>query len=255
MKAKPSPTPSAPRKRILLVDDHPLMREGITQWIQRAPDLEVCGEAGSAAEALELVGRLNPDLVLTDISLPGRNGIDFLKDLRAQHPRVPALVLSMHDENLYAGRALRAGARGYIMKRTGGERVLQGIREVLAGRIAVSTEMATHLLEEYSGVRPQSAKRPLPQISDREFEVLALMGEAKSNREVAAQLRLSPKTVETHRLNLMRKLKVTNAAQLMRLALQYAEGEALGDSGGGEPIPPRRLPTGRVKTRPNPATS
>jgi DNA-binding NarL/FixJ family response regulator len=190
----------------------------------------VCGEAATAAEALQLTGRLKPDLVLTDISLPGRNGIEFLKDLRAQHPRVPALVLSMHDENLYAGRALRAGARGYIMKRAGGERVLQGIREVLAGRIALSADMATQLLEEYSGVRRQSSKRPLPQLTDREFEVLSLIGEARSNREIAAQLHLSPKTVETHRLNLMRKLKVTNAAQLMRFALQYAEAAAAGDA-------------------------
>jgi DNA-binding NarL/FixJ family response regulator len=230
MKAKPPRLAAVPRKRILLVDDHPLMREGISQWIARAGDLEVCGEAATAAEALQLTGRLKPDLVLTDISLPGRNGIEFLKDLRAQHPRVPALVLSMHDENLYAGRALRAGARGYIMKRAGGERVLQGIREVLAGRIALSADMATQLLEEYSGVRRQSSKRPLPQLTDREFEVLSLIGEARSNREIAAQLHLSPKTVETHRLNLMRKLKVTNAAQLMRFALQYAEAAAAGDA-------------------------
>jgi len=211
------------RKRILVVDDHPLMREGVAQWVQKAPDLEVCGEAESASQALSLVQKLKPDLVLTDISLTGRNGLELIKDLGALQPNLPVLVLSMHDESLYAGRALRAGARGYIMKRAGGDRVLQGIREVFQGRIALSPEMATLLLEEYSGRRSRSGRTSLPQLTDREFEVLQLLGEAKSNREMAEQLHLSPKTVETHRMNLMRKLKLKNAAELMRFAIQYLE--------------------------------
>jgi DNA-binding NarL/FixJ family response regulator len=225
-KAKSHSAPAP--KRVLLVDDHPLMREGVARWIQRASDLEVCGEADSAAAALSLVQKLEPDLVLADIALPGRNGIELIKDIVVFHPNVPVLVLSMHDESLYAGRALRAGARGYLMKQAGGDRVVQGIREVLQGRIAVSPKMATHLLEEYSGRRPRSRHSPLPHLTDREFEVFQLLGEARSNREIAEQLHLSPKTVETHRLSLLRKLKLKTSAELMRFAIQYIEKEASG---------------------------
>jgi len=228
MKAKPKNPPSSQRKRILVVDDHPLMREGVAQWIQRAPGLEVCGEAESAAQALSLVEKLKPDLVLTDISLTGRSGLELIKDLGALRPGLPVLVLSMHDESLYAGRALRAGARGYVMKRAGGDRVVEAIREVLQGRIAISPEMATHLIEEYSGRRPRSERTALPNLTDREFEVLQLLGEAKSNREIAEQLHLSPKTVETHRMNLMRKLNLKKTAELLRFALQYTETETIG---------------------------
>ena len=228
MKPKSQPRAASARKRILIVDDHPLMREGVAQWIQRAPQLEVCGQAESAAEALSVAAKLKPDLVLTDISLTGRNGLELIKDLRALYPELPVLVLSMHEESLYAGRALRAGARGYIMKRAGGDRVVAAILEVLRGRIAVSPETATHLLEEYSGRRSRSGRTALPNLTDREFEVFQLLGEARSNREIAQQLHLSPKTVETHRMNLMRKLKLKSAAELLRFALQYAEKEASG---------------------------
>lgn len=232
MKRKPARhAPDSKRKRILVVDDHPLMREGIAQWIKRAADLEVCGEAETAAQAVSQIEKLKPDLVLTDISLTGRSGLDLIKDVQALRPELPVLVLSMHDESLYAGRALRAGARGYIMKRAGGDRVVAGIREVLQGRIAVSAAMATQLLEEYAGRRSRSGRTELPNLTDREFEILQLLGEARSNREVAEQLRLSPKTVETHRMNLMRKLKLKNPAELLRFALQYVERE---DSGHWE---------------------
>ncbi len=222
MKSKPK------RKRILVVDDHPLMREGVAQWIQRAPGLEVCGQAESAAQALEMAGKLKPDLVLTDISLTNSNGLELTKDLHSLQPGLPVLVLSMHEESLYAGRALRAGARGYIMKRSGGDRVVQAIGEVLQGRIVLSPEMATHLLEEYSGRCSRSGRASLPSLTDREFEVLQLFGEAMSNREIAQQLHLSIKTVETHRMNLSRKLKLKNAAQLLRFALQYAQRDSDG---------------------------
>lgn len=226
MKRTPASPPPLPRKRILLVDDHPLMREGIAQWIQRAPDLEVCGQADSAAAAVKLAEKLGPDLVLTDISLDSRNGLELIKDLHARLPKLPVLVLSMHDESLYAGRALRAGARGYIMKRAGGDSVVEGIRTVLKGGYAVSPSMATHLLEEYSGRKVRQGRSPVSLLTDREFEVLQLFGEAKTNREVAAHLNLSPKTIETHRLNIMRKLSLKNSAELMRFALQSVEQEA-----------------------------
>ena len=224
--------PARPRKRILVVDDHPLMREGVAQWICRTADLEVCGEAESAAQALSLAEKLKPDLVLTDIALAGRNGLELIKDLGAVQPDLLVMVLSMHEESLYAGRALRAGARGYVMKRAGGDRVIEAIREVLQGHIAVSPEMATHLLEEYSGRRTHSQRVPLPSLTDREFEVFQLVGEAKSNREIGEQLNLSAKTVETHRMNLTRKLKLKSAAELLRFALQYVEREASGDLEG-----------------------
>ena len=219
---------AAARKRVLIVDDHPLMREGIAQWIRRRPELEVCGQAESASAALPLIQRLKPDLLLTDIALPGRNGIEFIKDVRALHPVLPVLVLSMHDESLYAGRALRAGARGYLMKEVGGDRVVQGILEVLQGRIVVSAEVATHLLEEYSGRRSRPGRSPLPHLTEREFDVFQLLGEARSNREIADQLHISTKTVESHRLNLMRKFKLKAVSQLMRFAIQYVEKEACG---------------------------
>jgi DNA-binding NarL/FixJ family response regulator len=178
---------------------------------------------------MQLIARVKPDLVVAELSLPDRNGLEFLKDLRDQFPDLLVLVFSMHDEGIHAGRVLRVGARGYVMKRADGPGILQAMREVLAGRIAVSQEISTQLLEEYSGLRTQSPRTREPLLTDREFEILSLLGAAKSNREVAALLHLSPKTVESHRLNLMRKLKVANSAQLMRYAIQHSEGETFGN--------------------------
>lgn len=227
MKARSRISSKPARKRIFIVDDHPLMREGIRQWVGRTPGLEVCGEAESAVQAMAGIRRSAPDLVLVDISLPGRSGLELTKDLRARRPDLPVLVLSMHGEGLYAARALRAGARGYVMKRSGGDRVVSAIREVLAGHIAVSQEAATFLLESYTGRHPAGAPRPVPNLTDRECEVLQMVGEAKSNREIAEELRLSPKTVETHRMNLVRKLELKNSAELLRFALRYsANGNA-----------------------------
>jgi DNA-binding NarL/FixJ family response regulator len=160
--------------------------------------------------------------------LPGRNGIELIKDLVALHPGLPMLVLSMHEESLYAARVLRAGARGYIMKRAGGGRVVEAIREVLQGRVAVSSETATRLLDEYSGRKTRSTHTNLPHLTDREFEIFHFIGEAKSNREIAEELHLSPKTVETHRLNLMKKLNLKSRAELLRFALQHVERETAG---------------------------
>jgi DNA-binding NarL/FixJ family response regulator len=230
MKTKSKEPVPTKKKRILLVDDHPLIREGLTQWINRSGDLEVCGEAESAAQAMSRVEKLKPDLVLVDISLAGGDGLELVKSLRALQPDRPLLVLSMHDESLNAGRALRAGARGYLMKRVGGERIVEAIREVFQGRIVLSPAMATHLLEEYSGNSSLSGGQSiLPNLTDREFEILQLLGEAKSNREIGERLHLSHKTVETHRLNVMRKLKLRNSVKLLRFAMQFVDKDACGN--------------------------
>ena len=223
---------AAERKSVLVVDDHPLMREGAVHWVERTPDLRVCGQAESAGEALSLIEKLKPDLVLMDISLASGSGLELTKDLKALQPDLPVLIFSMHDESLYAGRALRAGARGYVMKRAGGDRLIEAIRQALHGRIALSPEMSTRLLEEYSGRRSRSGRTALPSLTDREFEVFQLVGEAKSNREIAERLHLSAKTIETHRMNLTRKLKVKSPAELLRFALQYTEKEASAGSNG-----------------------
>lgn len=223
MQRKRSPEGGGKRKRVLLVEDHPLTREGLSRWINSEPDLEVCGEAGSGPQAISAVEQLQPDVVVTDISLPAGNGLELIKDLRVRHPNLPVLVLSMHDESVYAGRVLRAGARGYIMKCAGGAGVVHAIREVLQGRLAFSPETTFHLLGGSGPRSSRSGRTELQHLTDREFEILQLLGEAKSNGEIARQLRLSIKTVQTHRINLAHKLKIHSAAELLRFALQYAE--------------------------------
>ncbi|MEO6873947.1 MAG: response regulator transcription factor, partial [Opitutaceae bacterium] len=216
-KAKAQPTPSrarpaAPaslaRQRVMIVDDHPFMRAGLAQLIERQPDLLIGGEAGSPAEALQKLAGSRVDLVLADMTMPGRSGLEFIKDLHAVHPDLPVLVISMHDELVYAERALRAGARGYIMKEAGGESLLVAIRQVLTGRVYVSPRMAALLLESFSGGKVRDAHSPLGKLTDREFEIFQLIGQGRSTRDIAQQLHLSPKTVDVHRSNLRQKLEL-----------------------------------------------
>jgi DNA-binding NarL/FixJ family response regulator len=215
------------RQRILIVDDHPMMREGLAQLINHEPDLEVCGQAEKAGEAIECVTKLKPDIVLADISLPDRNGLELIKDLQSMRPGLPILVISMHDEALYAERVLRAGARGYVMKQEGGKRLMEAIREVLAGRISVSNKMSASLLELFSGRRSQSNRSPMEKLTDREFEVFQLIGQGRSTREIAAQLHLSVKTVEVHRLNAKTKLDLHSATELIRYAVRWVEAQGM----------------------------
>lgn len=215
------------KKRVLLVEDHPLTREGLARWINGESDLEVCAETGTAPEAISLVEKSGPDIVVTDISLPAGNGLELIKHLQARHPELPVLVLSLHDESVYAGRVLRAGARGYIMKNSGGEGVVKAIREVLRGHLAFSAEITLRLLGGY-GKRPVRSDRvDLPNLTDRELEVLQMLGQLKSNAEIARQLHLSIKTVQTHRMNLSHKLNLKSAAELLRFALQYDQKAGL----------------------------
>lgn len=213
----------AEKTRLLILDDHPMMREGLAQLINNEPDLIVCGQAGTGVEGLELVTKLKPDLLLADISLPDRSGIEVIKDSLALHPEVPVLVISMHDETLYAERILRAGARGYIMKQEGGQKLMAAIRQVLNGKVYVSEKMSASILESFSGRAASASRTAMQKLSDREFEVLQLIGQGKGTSEIAKQLNLSAKTVEAHRANMKRKLELKTGPELVRYAVRWVE--------------------------------
>lgn len=215
--------PAPPRRRILLVDDHPFMRAGLAQLIDRQADLMVCGEAGNPAEAYQQLAKTKPDLVLTDLTMPGRSGLEFIKDLKATEPNLAVLVISMHDEVVYAERALRAGARGYIMKEAGGENLLAAIRQILSGAVYVSPKMSARILEGLSAAKPRGSSSPIEKLTDREFEVFQLIGQGKSTRDIAEQLHLSPKTVDVHRSNIKEKLELRDATALIRHAVRWVE--------------------------------
>jgi DNA-binding NarL/FixJ family response regulator len=227
--AKSKPT----KKRILIVEDHPMTRDGLVYLINGEADLQVAWKAENAAQALQTVTRENPDLVLTDITLPDKNGLELIKDLRAIRPELAILVVSMHDESLYAERALRAGARGYITKQEGGERLMKAIRQVLAGSIAVSDRIAARIMEAFSGRTLGNENSPVSKLSDREFEVYQLIGRGKSTKEIAHQLHLSEKTVAVHRGHIKEKLGITSAGELTHHAIRWVEGQAPAGSKNG----------------------
>jgi DNA-binding NarL/FixJ family response regulator len=213
------------RKKILIVDDHPMMREGLAQLIAREADLEVCGEAEDAGEAMKAVSSLNPDLVLIDITLTGKNGIELIKDIRAFSPDVLMLVISMHDESLYAERVLRAGGRGYIMKQEGGKRMMLAIRRVLDGQIYVSEKISAKILDLFSGRRSQSENSPLERLTDRELEVFQKIGQALSTKEIGQQLHISGKTVEVHKGHIKEKLGLKSTRELISYAARWVAGQ------------------------------
>ena len=227
-KKKPAPaspvTPAAPaRRRIMIVDDHPFMRAGLAQLIDRQTDLQVCAEAANPAEALQRLATGGIDLVLADMTMPGRSGLDFLKDIVALHPGLPVLVVSMHDELVYAERALRAGARGYIMKEAGGENLLAAIRQIFGGLVYVSPRMSALLLDSFSGRKTRDAESPFGKLTDREFEIFQLIGRGRGTREIAQQLGLSTKTVDVHRANIKAKLDLKDTPALVRHAVRWVE--------------------------------
>jgi DNA-binding NarL/FixJ family response regulator len=226
--AKPAPKTKTPseasaRKRILLVDDHPMMRAGLAQLINRQPDMCICAEAGQPSEVFSLFAQAQPDLVLTDLTMPGRGGLEFIKDLVALSPGLPILVISMHDEVVYAERCLRAGASGYIMKESGSENLLAALRCVIAGQRYVSPRVSESILRNLSAKKPRGSDSPIQALSDREFEVFQLVGLGKSTREIAAQLHLSPKTVDVHRGHIKEKLGLTDVTALIRYAVRWLE--------------------------------
>lgn len=209
------------KRRILLVDDHPLLRQGIAQMVNDEPDLEVCAEAEDRPSAMEAVGRSAPDLAVVDLSLKDQSGIELIKDLRVRYPEVQILVLSMHEESIYAERVLRAGARGYIMKREASDKVLVAIRRVLAGEVYVSAGVTRDLLERATG-RKTEAPSALSVLSDRELEVLMLIGKGHGTRQIARQLQISTKTVEAHRANIKTKLNLSSGNELLQRAIGWA---------------------------------
>jgi DNA-binding NarL/FixJ family response regulator len=213
------------QKRILIVDDHPMMRQGLAQLIGAESDLAICGESENAESALDAINSLKPDLVLADISLPGKNGLELIKDFQAMQPGLPVLVISMHDESLYAERVLRAGGRGYIMKQEGGKKLMQAIRQVLDGKIYVSEKMSADILEIFSGRRDGAESSPVEKLTDREFEVFQLISQGKGTRDIAEKLHLSVKTVDVHRTNIKTKLKLKSASELIRYAVRWSESQ------------------------------
>lgn len=216
--------PAQAKQRILIVDDHPMMREGLAQLIDHEPDLVVASQADSASQALQIIEKSAVELVLVDISLPDKSGLELIKDIQTLCPNLPILVVSMHDESLYAERVLRAGGRGYIMKQEGGKKLMQAIRQILGGRIYVSEKISAKILESFSGHRSDS-QSPVEKLSDREFEVFQLLGQGRGTREIAEHLHLSIKTVEVHRANIRKKLELTNGSELVRYAIRWNEAQ------------------------------
>ena len=216
------------KTKILIVDDHPAMRQGMTLVINREPDLEVCGEASNREETLALIRRVTPDLAIVDISLQDRRatGLELISDLRAQFANLPVLVMSMHDEELYAERALRAGARGYLMKHEPISEILVALRRIAGGEIYLSARMNQYFLQAHiEGRTGQSPRTGIDQLSKREFEVLQLLGKGLPPREIGKALNLSVKTVESHRLNMRKKLGCGTAAQLNQYAVNWMHSQ------------------------------
>jgi DNA-binding NarL/FixJ family response regulator len=221
MSARTTPTMAPSKHRILLVDDHAIVREGFAEIINAHAGLEVCGEAATAPEAIAAVARLTPDLVVVDLTLQGGSGLDLIKNLKAIHPLLPMVVLSMHDETLYAERALRAGALGYVMKREDSSVVLEAIQSALRGQLFLSKVMRERMLHKMVGGAPPAEASNLAHLSDRELEVFQLLGEGRTTSQIARKLHLSVSTVETHRAHLKEKLNLTNGAELMRAAVEW----------------------------------
>jgi DNA-binding NarL/FixJ family response regulator len=214
-------------KRIVIVDDHPLFRKGLEELIHSDGTFAVCGEAGNASEAIDVIRKLNPDLAIVDLSLPGANGIELIKNIRAEFPKLPILVLSMHDESLYAVRALRAGAGGYVMKHEAMANVVHAIQEVFRGRPYLSPAMAAQVITKFAGGQVEGEPDPTERLSDRELEVLELIGKGTEVRGIAKLLHLSPKTVETHRSHIKEKLQLKNAREVTRFALQWLSARSV----------------------------
>jgi DNA-binding NarL/FixJ family response regulator len=211
--------------RVFLIDDHPIVRQGLALFIDREPDLMVCGEAEGAASAPQAIRDSNPDFIVLDISLDGPDGLELLKTLRTTYPNLPVLVLSMHDESTYAERALRAGANGYIMKQEATEKVLVAIRRILHGEMYLSERLTNRMLQHFIRGSAPSAESPLSNLSDRELEVFRLIGDGHATRQIADELHISVKTVESYQAHIKEKLALRSARELVQHAIKWSVSE------------------------------
>lgn len=230
LESSPVATPSSDaqaKRKIMVVDDHPIFRMGIVKLLEDQGDLSVCGEVASAIEALSALRDRPCDAVIVDISLPGANGIELIKQIKAEHPTIPILIMSMHDESLYALRALRSGALGYVMKREGPEAIVEALRKVLSGQICVSSSFGEQLIFKMARGQETGNGSPIDALSDRELEVLHLVGQGQSSQQIATSLHLSVKTIESHRLHIKEKLGFKNAAEMVRFAMDWHADQSL----------------------------
>lgn len=214
-------TSGQPQKKVFIVDDHPVFRDGLVSIVAQVPGVVVCGEAGDARTAFDAISQLKPDLVLMDINLPGKSGLELLQDVHAMRPDLPVLVISMHDEQLYAERVLRAGGRGYIMKQEGPDKMRDAITKVLDGQVYASERTAASILDALSRPRSIASTSTVGKLTDRELEVLRLTGQGKDNRAVAQELHISLKTVDTHRGHIKEKLGLKNGTELIHYAVRW----------------------------------
>lgn len=210
-------------RSIFVVDDHPLTRAGIRESIDVHASLTLIGESDNADDTLEKVQKLKPDLLIVDLTLRGRSGLELIKDLRKVQPELEILVFSMHEETFYAERVLRAGARGYVMKSEGAKQLIGAIQTILKGEVHVSDLVASNLLNNLTGRQPKTSSSPVSHLTDRELEVLALVGKARESREIAKLLSMSVKTVEAHRASIRQKLDIKTRAELVRFAVLWGE--------------------------------
>jgi DNA-binding NarL/FixJ family response regulator len=226
---EPAPIPTPPaRSRIFLVDDHAMFRDGLRQLIDHEPDLQVCGDAAAADQALGGIDETRPDLVIADISLAGASGIDLIKSIKTRHEDLPVLVVSMHDESLYAERALRAGAMGYVMKQEPAKTVKAAIRKVLAGDMHLSEKLASSLVSRFMHGAPEQPATPIETLSDRELEVFRMLGQGKGARQIAADLQVTVATVNSFRNRIKEKLDLKTSTEVMLHAIQWVQGEVGG---------------------------
>jgi len=213
------------KKKVLIVDDQPVMRWGIAQLIEQVSDLAVCGEAEDAQGALKAIEKLKPEIAIVDISLKDGSGIELIKDMANRWPRLAVLVLSIHDELFYAERVLRAGARAYVTKREPAEKILEAIRRIIEGNIYVSESLASRMLRTFVAGKPEANGFFVDRLSDRQFQIFELIGQGLQTREIAKRLHLSIKTIDSHRENIKEKLNLDSAQDLLKFAIQWVQFE------------------------------
>jgi DNA-binding NarL/FixJ family response regulator len=211
------------RTRVLIVDDHPMVRERIAEVVNREPNMEVCGEANEAGQTMATIARLEPDLVLLDLNLKGILALDLIRDIKARHPTLPVVIVSMHEETIFAERAIRSGANGYVSKEDPSQTVIHAIRKVLLGETYMSERLASHFAQVYLHGTDKTSPNFLERLSDRELEVMELIGRGLSNRRVAGKLHIDIRTVETHCARIREKLDLHNSTELLMRAIEWVQ--------------------------------